>query len=103
VTRKKRTEQHPADVQPVIFRPAPQGEQRGPARPRLFTVREYLFLNLLFDAFCIAQLVLARALIRETRGLYFFFGLLMVGFLVVSIFDYVYDRAVGSHAARQES
>lgn len=51
-------------------------------------------MNLLFDAFCILQLVIVKVVIRETRGLYFFFGLLMLGFLVVSIFDYVYDRYI---------
>lgn len=70
------------------------------SRPSLFhpdgklTVKGYVLLNLIFDAFCIFQLLFIRFTMHETRGLYFFFGLLMVGFFVVSIYDYVYDRLV---------
>ena len=62
--------------------------------PELFSIKQYLVMNLVFDAFCILQLIIVKIVIRETRGLYFFFGLLMLGFLVVSIFDYVYDRYI---------
>jgi hypothetical protein len=58
------------------------------------TLKGYVLLNLMFDAFCILQLLFIRFTLHETRGLYFFFGLLMVGFLVVSVYDYVYDRLV---------
>ena len=61
---------------------------------RLFSVGEYAVLNVLFDAFLVVQLLLVYAFVRETRGLFFFFGLLMVGFLLVSVFDYVYDRRI---------
>lgn len=59
---------------------------------RLCSLREYVILNLVFDGFCVLQLLLVAIFLRETRGLYFFFALLMIGFLLVSIFDYVYDR-----------
>ena len=58
------------------------------------TLKGYVILNVLFDAFCVFQLLFIRFTLHETRGLYFFFGLLMIGFLVVSIYDYVYDRLV---------
>jgi len=59
---------------------------------RRFSFREYLLLNVIFDAFCLVQLVLVAVILRESRGLYFFFGLLMVGFALVSVFDGLYDR-----------
>lgn len=62
-------------------------------------MRDYLLLNVLFDAFCIAALVVVRITVHETRGLYFFFGLLMFGFFAVSVFDYLYDR----HASRPDA
>jgi hypothetical protein len=65
-----------------------------PANPELFSLKQYLLMNVIFDVFCILQLVIVKLVIHETRGLYFFFGLLMLGFLAVSIFDYVYDRYI---------
>lgn len=65
-----------------------------PVNPELFSLKQYLLMNAIFDAFCIAQLIIVKVVIRETRGLYFFFALLMLGFLAVSIFDYVYDRYI---------
>ncbi|MCX7019173.1 MAG: hypothetical protein WCK47_05440 [bacterium] len=59
---------------------------------RRFSFREYLLLNVIFDVFCLVQLVLVAVILRESRGLYFFFGLLMVGFALVSVFDGLYDR-----------
>jgi hypothetical protein len=60
------------------------------------TGRGYVVMNVLFDVFCILQLFFIRFTLHETRGLYFFFGLLMLGFFVVSIYDYAYDRLVPS-------
>ena len=59
---------------------------------RRFPVRQYVLINLVFYIFCIVQLLPVQFVLRETRGLYFFFGLLMFGFLVVSVFDFLYDR-----------
>ena len=56
------------------------------------TLKGYVVLNVLFDAFCLLQLLFIRLSLNETRGLYFFFGLLMFGFLVASIYDFAYDR-----------
>ena len=59
-----------------------------------FGLGSYVLLNVIFDAFCLLQLLLVRNRLGEQRGLYFFFGLLMVAFLIVSIYDYLYDRYV---------
>lgn len=67
---------------------APEAERRG----FNLSVRQYILLNVIFDAFLVFQLLLVRVFIQQTRGLYFFFALLMLGFLVVSVFDYLYDR-----------
>jgi hypothetical protein len=83
----------PASAAPAVVEPAAAGgAEVAVAGTDLFSVKQYVLLNVVFDAFCILQLVLCRVFIRETRGLYFFFGLLMIGFLLVSVFDYVYDR-----------
>jgi hypothetical protein len=61
-----------------------------------FSIKAYVIMNVIFDGFCVLQLLLARIFIHETRGLYFFFCLLMIGFLAVSAFDFLYDRFVQS-------
>jgi hypothetical protein len=68
-----------------------------------FTFRQHVLMNVVFDCFCVVQLFVARMAIKETRGLYFFFGLLMVGFLIISIFDYAYDRTCSPEAGVRES
>lgn len=65
---------------------------RGTVPSRRCTIMEYIIMNVIFDGFILAQAALVMSFMRETRGLYFFFGLLMVAFFVVSVFDYVYDR-----------
>jgi hypothetical protein len=99
----KRKQPKPAPAVPVHKEPAAPTPTRLRGTPprtaavavpsdRKFTFLEYLILNAIFDAFCLAQLVLVRLFLKETRGLYYFFALLMIGFLLVSIFDYFYDR-----------
>jgi hypothetical protein len=67
------------------------------------SLRDYILLNLFFDVFCVVQLVLVRLFIRETRGMYFFFILLMLGFLIVSVFDFFYERALDDKLAGSAS
>ena len=62
--------------------------------PKVFSVKQYALMNVIFDVFCVIQLALVEVVVKETRGLYFFFGLLMLGFLLVSIFDYLYDHKI---------
>jgi hypothetical protein len=59
---------------------------------RLFSIRHYVVMNVVFDVFCVLQLLIVYMVLHETKGLLFFFGLLMVGFFAVSVFDYFYDR-----------
>lgn len=88
VRRGKPREPRPPRIEPGED---PAAQYAEPAVVK-FTVRQYVLMNLLFLAFCVIQLLLARYFIRETRGLYFFFGLLASGFAAVSVFDYLYDR-----------
>ena len=96
----KRKQPKPAAAAPAAKRPKPAVETAVEASApvvelapeRRFSIREYVLLNVIFDAFCLLQLLLVRVFLSETRGLYFFFALLMIGFLLVSVFDYFYDR-----------
>jgi len=63
--------------------------------PQLISLRGYLLMNAAFAGFCILQLLFIRFTLNESRGLYFFFGLLIIGFAVVSAYDYIYDRMAG--------
>lgn len=56
------------------------------------TIRDYLVMNLIFDAFCVVQLIIVSLLLRDFAGLYFFFGFLMCAFLIVSVFDYFSEK-----------
>jgi hypothetical protein len=66
---------------------APQPESDTP-----LTVFQYLVLNAVFYAFCLLVLGIVSLTLQETRGLWYFFGLIMVSFSVVSIYDFLYDR-----------
>jgi hypothetical protein len=57
-----------------------------------FPLLGYVIINLIFWAYCVVQLLVIKWLLRETTGLYFFFGVLAIGFTLVSIYDYAYDR-----------
>ncbi len=59
-----------------------------------FGIGAYLLFNVIFAAFCVAQLLLVRWQLGEQKGLFFFFALLMAAFFVVSVFDYLYDRFI---------
>ncbi len=110
MAKKKQAKQTAAVASEPKGAPAssPSVEQQTTApspRPRegALRFRDYILLNVLFDVFCIVQLVLARLFIRETRGLYFFFGMLIVGFLLVSLFDYAYDRLIVQKEEQQSA
>ena len=61
-----------------------------------FTPAAYLAMNAVFWGFCILNLIFITQTLRESRGLYFFFGILMIGFSAVSVYDYLFDRLVPS-------
>lgn len=71
---------------------SPLAPEAPAEEPRRFTLAQYAVMNAVFAVFLVIQMVLVQVFVRETRGLYFFFGLLMAGFVLVSVFDYLYDR-----------
>ncbi len=58
----------------------------------LFPLKGYIILNIIFYLFCALQLFIVKKAGGETEGLFFFFGVIAIGFTIVSIFDYLYDR-----------
>ncbi len=59
---------------------------------------DYVLMNGIFAAFCIVQFGIVRILLPNSLGLTFFFGFLIVGFAVVSVFDYFAAGAVEQDA-----
>lgn len=57
-----------------------------------FKLWEYALVNLIFWAFCMVQYVVVRVVTRETLGLMFFFSSLAIGFSVVSVLSWCFDR-----------
>jgi len=66
-----------------------------------FTLSAYILMNVVFDVFCILNLIFIAQTLRENRGLYFFFGILMAGFFIVSVYDFLFDRLVPMHAGQE--
>lgn len=70
-----------------------QPPQPGPdSLNRKDNLSDYIVINAFFAAFCIAQLVIIRLILRDFAGLYFFFGFLMISFIIVSAFDYLSQK-----------
>lgn len=92
--REKESQSQSAGAASTAVACAPQesGSESAPTQDTPLSFRDYVLLNVIFDVFCVVQLVLARLFIRETRGLYFFFAMLIIGFFLVSMFDYLYER-----------
>jgi len=67
-----------------------------------FPVRGYIMLNLFFWAFCLVEILLFRWWLKDIQGIIFFFGLLAVGFTLVSIYDAAYDRVATRLAGDEE-
>ena len=103
MARKKRQGAGKPEVRPSHIEPDVAAVSRTAVGMRGLTLRQYLVMNVVFDSFCLLQLVFTRLIIKETRGLYFFFGLLMIGFLAISIFDYVYDRVRAPDTGTRDS
>lgn len=81
----------PVDCRKSRFR-FPGGKRKVGRHGEGLTVRDYVVMNLVFDAFCVVQLIIVSLLLRDFAGLYFFFGFLMCAFLIASIFDYFSER-----------
>jgi len=67
----------------------------------LFPVRGYVWLNLIFWAFCAVEVLIVRLWLKDIQGVVFFFGLLAAGFTIVSIYDCLYDRIAARRAAER--
>jgi hypothetical protein len=57
-----------------------------------FALRDYLVVNAAFIAFLAILYVLMIKLFPNTGGLTVFFVILAVGFIAVSIYDFLFDR-----------
>jgi len=68
----------------------------------LFPLKGYLILNGIFWAYCLIQLLVLLWLFRDIVGLIFFFVVLGVGFTLVSIYDYTYDRIAYKKSLKKE-
>ena len=65
----------------------------APGRPEpKFGFLSYLAVNATFAAFCLLQYVVVRTTMSETKGLVFFFVLLVAAFAAASAFDALHGR-----------
>jgi hypothetical protein len=75
--------------------PTPADEQLPPAPAeddRPFRLLDYIVVDALFLGFLAVLYLLMRVLFPDAAGLYFFFIVLGVGFVSVSIYDFLFDR-----------
>ncbi|MBN1476651.1 hypothetical protein JXA47_07860 [Candidatus Sumerlaeota bacterium] len=76
--------------------PADQTTEASPPAPmeddQPFALRDYLVVNAAFIAFLAILYVLMIKLFPNTGGLTVFFVILAVGFIAVSIYDFLFDR-----------
>lgn len=56
-----------------------------------YSIKDYLLINLIFWGFCIALYFIVWIITGENTGLSFLFGVLGIGFTLMSVFDYLYD------------
>jgi len=77
--------------QQEVESPEPAGSGEDQPEP-LFPSQGYIWLNLLFWAFCVGEVLLIRWWLKDVTGVIFFFGILAVGFTVVSVYDCIHDR-----------
>jgi hypothetical protein len=60
--------------------------------PERFSALEYLIVNAAFWLFCLVNLLVAKWFMGETTGLFFFFGVMALGFTVACVLSYLHDR-----------
>jgi len=68
-----------------------------PPVARELGLRQYAVIVALFTVFCLAQMLIMRMLMREFAGMGFFFGFLIVAFVVVAVIDYICSRCLEPH------
>lgn len=60
--------------------------------PERFSAFAYLVVNAGFWIFCLINLFVAQWFMGEATGLYFFFGVMAVGFTAACLLSYLHDR-----------
>jgi len=98
---KSKTGTRPAEPEAVReTSPAPIVLEPDPER---FTALEYLVVNAAFWLFCLVNLLVAKWFMGEATGLYFFFGVMALGFSVACLLSYLHDRFYEDDLPGQES
>lgn len=62
------------------------------ADPERFGAFEYLAVNMILWVFCVINFYVAKVFMGETTGLYFFFGVIALGFTAACLISYLHDR-----------
>ena len=78
-------------------------EKKEQSNAQCVTLKGYVFINLIFWAFCAIQILVLKWMIRDLAGLYYFFGILAVSFTIVSIYDYVFDTIYEKRSLPKDS
>lgn len=65
-----------------------------PGVARELGLGQYAVIVALFTVFCLGQMMIMGMLMREFAGMMFFFGFLIVAFVVVAAIDYICSRCL---------
>ena len=85
-------------------KPEPVTPQRiEEADPERFTAFEYLVANAIFWVFCLLNLLVAKWYMGESTGLFFFFGVMAIGFTAACVLSYLHDRFYRDDSPEVES
>ncbi len=71
--------------------------------PERLSALEYLVVNAVFWLFCVINLLVARWFMGEATGLYFFFGVMALGFTFACLLSYLHDRFYEDDLPESES
>jgi len=63
-------------------------------KEELFPFKEYIKLNAVMWAFCLIVIFVAYAFTDAGEVIRFLFGFLAIGFTIVSIYDWLFDKFV---------
>lgn len=102
MTAAKRTHQYPTRRRPAAAPAAHQGPHALTTSSEL-NFKDYVLMNLLFDGLIIVQALIVKAILPDINGLLFFAVFLMLGFPLVSTFDFLASRALPATALSEES
>ena len=63
-------------------------------KDEVFPLKEYLKINAIMWAFCLVVILIAYLVTDAGEVIGFLFGFLAIGFSVVSIYDWLFDRYI---------